>query len=228
VAASDPPALTPEEARPAGYRYGGVFLITLVLVVFQVAAPAEDWARAVALALESAALVVVLLTSRAPGHTRRARGLAVGATAVVVVAAVGLSAVPDSITFVLGGLLAAAIPAMLVRGLVRLLRDHGVTLQAVTGALAIYLLVGLIFAWTIAFVSAVDSTPYFTQGEHVPDGVRVYFSFTVLTTTGFGDYSAATSAGRALAVVEMLLGQLYLVTIIGVLVGNLAGRRRAD
>ena len=54
----------------------------------------------------------------------------------------------------------------------------------------------------------------------------MYFSFTVLTTTGFGDYTAATSVGRALAVVEMLLGQLYLVTIIGVLVGNLAGRRR--
>ena len=105
------------------------------------------------------------------------------------------------------------------------MRDHGVTLQAVAGALAIYLVVGLVFAWAISFISAVDSTPYFTQGGHVPDGVRVYYSFTVLTTTGFGDYTAATSVGRALAVVEMLLGQLYLVTIIGVLVGNLAGRR---
>jgi Ion channel len=227
VTASGPLALTPEEARPAGYRYGGVFVLTLALVVFEAASPAEDWARALALALEAAALIIVLVTSRAGRRTRRARGLAVGGAALAVVIAVALGAIPNSVTFVLGGLIAAAIPAMLVRGLVRLVRDHGVTLQAVGGALAIYLLVGLVFAWTIAFISAVDSTPYFAQGRHVPEGVRVYFSFTVLTTTGFGDYTAATGAGRALAVVEMLLGQLYLATIIGVLVGNLAGRRRA-
>jgi hypothetical protein len=47
----------------------------------------------------------------------------------------------------------------------------------------------------------------------------------VLTTTGFGDLSPATAVGRALSVIEMLTGQLYLVTVIGVLVGNLAARR---
>ena len=55
-------------------------------------------------------------------------------------------------------------------------------------------------------------------------GSRVYFSFTALTTTGFGDLAAATEAGRALVVVEMLIGQLYLVTVIGLLVGSF-GRR---
>ncbi len=49
----------------------------------------------------------------------------------------------------------------------------------------------------------------------------------MLTTTGFGDLSAATHLGRALAVVEMLVGQIYLVTVIGVLVGNFAGRQRS-
>jgi hypothetical protein len=60
----------------------------------------------------------------------------------------------------------------------------------------------------------------------VSNGDRVYYSFTVLTTTGFGDYTTATPVGHALAVFEMLTGQLYLVTVIGVLVGNFAGRRR--
>ncbi len=55
----------------------------------------------------------------------------------------------------------------------------------------------------------------------------MYFSFTVLTTTGFGDLTAATQVGRALAVVEMLVGQLYLVTVIGIVVANFAGRRRS-
>jgi len=47
-----------------------------------------------------------------------------------------------------------------------------------------------------------------------------------LTTTGFGDYTPATAVGHALAVLEMLSGQLYLVTVIGVLVGNFVARRR--
>jgi hypothetical protein len=57
------------------------------------------------------------------------------------------------------------------------------------------------------------------------EGDRLYFSFAVLTTTGFGDFSPATPTGHALAVIEMLTGQLYLVTAIGLLIGNFAGRQ---
>ena len=52
----------------------------------------------------------------------------------------------------------------------------------------------------------------------------MYISFTVLTTTGFGDLTARTAPGRAITVLEMLIGELYLVTVIATLVGNL--RRR--
>jgi hypothetical protein len=57
-------------------------------------------------------------------------------------------------------------------------------------------------------------------------GEKVYFSFTVLTTTGFGDFTPATAVGHALAVIEMLTGQIYLVTVIGLLIGNFAARGR--
>ena len=56
---------------------------------------------------------------------------------------------------------------------------------------------------------------------------RTYFSFTVLTTTGFGDLTPAAGIGRLLAVLEMLLGQLYLVTVISLLVGEPGPRTRA-
>jgi len=58
-------------------------------------------------------------------------------------------------------------------------------------------------------------------------GERAYFSLTVLTTTGFGDFTAGQPVGRALAVLEMLVGQLYLVTVIGLMIGNFAARRMA-
>ena len=69
--------------------------------------------------------------------------------------------------------------------------------------------------------------PYFAQGTSGTEGDCVYYGFTVPTTTGFGDVTAAHPVGRARAVLEMLLGQLYLVTVIAVLVGGLRGRPSA-
>ena len=54
---------------------------------------------------------------------------------------------------------------------------------------------------------------------------HVYYSFTVLTTTGFGDLTAAHGVGRALAVLEMLMGQIYLVTVISILIGRRLEKR---
>jgi hypothetical protein len=139
---------------------------------------------------------------------------------------VGLGWLPAIVTFAVSGLLGIIIPATLVGGLIRLLRTQGVTVQAVAGALAIYLFVGLLFTSVIGIAAHSSSRPYFTNGTDGSQSQRVYYSFTVMTTTGFGDYTAAMSAGRALAVIEMLTGQLYLVTVIGILVGDIAGRQR--
>jgi hypothetical protein len=210
----------------AQFRYGAVFLLTSAAVVFVIAAPSADWSRAVTLAIESAALVVAVATSRERERVRHRRALAVGVVMIVLILGVGSGAVSEQLTAILLALVTAAVPVEIVRGVVRLLRERGVTLQAVAGALAIYLSIGLVFAWIISFITHVDSAAYFAQNTNGTEGDRVYFSFTVLTTTGFGDFSAATPAGHALAVIEMLTGQLYLVTVIGLLIGSLIERRK--
>ncbi len=213
--------------RPAQFRYGIVFLLTLAVVVFVIAAPSADWARAVALAIEGAALVVAVATARERKQVRYRNAVAVGSAMFAVIVLVGVGAVSGELTALVGAVVTAAVPVMILRGVVRLMREQGVTVQAVAGALAIYLSVGLLFAWIISCIAHVDSVPYFAQHTSGTDGERVYFSFTVLTTTGFGDFSAATPAGRALAVIEMLTGQLYLVTVIGLLIGSFVSRRKA-
>jgi Ion channel len=214
--------------RPAGYRYGVVFALVSVLLVFLIVSPSADWSRAVALLLEGSALAVVVATSRARRAVRRTRVAAAGLGTAALVIGVATGALSAEAAFLASGLLAWAIPLALIGGLMRLVRERGVTLQAVAGALTIYLLVGLAFASIIGFVAHVDDAPYFTQGTDASQGDRVYFSFTVLTTTGFGDLTAATPVGHALAVVEMLLGQLYLVTVIGVMVSGFVGSRRGS
>jgi hypothetical protein len=54
----------------------------------------------------------------------------------------------------------------------------------------------------------------------------MYFSFITMATVGYGDLTPQGSLGRALAVTEGLFGQIYLVTAVAALVGNL-GRTRA-
>jgi Ion channel len=215
-----------EADRPAQFRYGIVFLLMLALVVFVIAAPAANWSRAVAIAIEGIALVFAIATARERKELRRQRAMGVAAVLIVLIILVATGTASDWLTEAVNVIVTAAIPVVILGGVLRLLREHGVTVQAVAGALAIYLCLGLLFAWIIGFITHIDSTLYFAQHTNGTEGDRLYFSFTVLTTTGFGDFSAATPAGHALTVIEELTGQLYLVTVIGVLIGNFIGRHK--
>jgi hypothetical protein len=215
-----------DEVTHPGYRYAAVLALAFTAVVFSIAAPTADWSRAVALGIEGVALIVTIGTSRdRPAvRRRRARDVAVAVGAVILLIALGI--LPHWLSSLIAVIVTAGVPIALVRGLIRLLRERGVTAQAVAGSLAIYLSTGLIFAWIVGFIAQVSNTPYFAQHTSGTQGEKVYYSFSVLTTTGFGDFTAATPAGHAVAVIEMLTGQLYLVTVIGLLIGNFAARRR--
>ena len=208
-------------------RYAAVFVCAAAALVVLVMAPTTDLTRALGLLFECLALFIAVATGGGRGQVRRTRAAAVGVVAVRLRTAAAAGVLAPAPVSALSAIAAISASAAIAGGLVRLVRQRGVTLQAVAGALAIYLQLGLMFAWLIGFVAHVDSAPYFAQGSDGSQADRVYFSFTVMTTTGFGDLTAAESVGRGLAVLEMLAGQLYLVTVIGVLVGGLVGRRRA-
>ena len=75
-------------------------------------------------------------------------------------------------------------------------------------------------------VGTIQSDPFFAQQAHATVADYLYFSFVTQTTVGYGDLTAAGGFGRALAVLEALIGQLYLVTVIALLVSNLGSARR--
>ena len=207
------------------HRYGLVLFATAVLTVFSLVAPETAPDRVLGFLGAAVTLLIGVVTSQAPARTRRA--IAVALAAMVVVGAItALFAEPEP-AGVLGAaaLLSGATIGVISGGLFRLIVERGVVVQAVLGALAVYLLIGLTFAFVIGALAEGLHAPYFAQGGDIEQSRRTYFSFTVLTTTGFGDLTPAAGIGRLLAVLEMLLGQLYLVTVISLLVGNL-GRRR--
>jgi hypothetical protein len=208
-----------------GQRYGAVLLLMLTLVVFSILSANGAWTRALAFAVECGALLVLIETSRESPKVRRL-GAGFGALALVLVSLVLTDVLSPAVVFSVQFAVGIVLLFLLVRGLVRIVKTHGVTLQVVAGALGVYLLLGMLFGWLIRVVAVVGSGDYFATGGDVSTPEAVYFSFTVLTTTGFGDFAPAMAVGRALAVLEMLVGQIYLVTVIGVIVGDLSGSRR--
>ena len=110
-------------------------------------------------------------------------------------------------------LLLAAV--MVVR---RVLAKRTVTVQSIYGALSAYMIVGLMFASSFAAVDHLSTTDFFANNEIANTQTFQYFSFTTLTTLGYGDFTAAESGGRSIAVLEALTGQVFLATLVARLV----------
>jgi hypothetical protein len=129
---------------------------------------------------------------------------------------------------IVNGLLVAVAPAVLAGGLVRDLRRRGqVALHTLAGVLAIYLLIGMFFSFTYGVIDAIDSDALFADRADSTQAERLYFSFVTLATVGYGDFSPGADGPRTLAVSEMLIGQIYLVTVVALIVGNLGRRQPA-
>jgi uncharacterized membrane protein len=175
--------------------------------------------RLIVVLLESATLIVILRASQAKPRTVRVAGV----TCAVFVAAVAISQTGDgtwakAAPAMLGAALALGAPVAIIH---RLVQQPVINFTTVAGALCIYLLAGLFFTLVYATIGAFHDGGFFVQTSN-PNGVDyVYFSFVTLTTTGYGDLTASTDGGRMCAILEALFGQLYLVSIVAVLVANM-------
>jgi Ion channel len=100
----------------------------------------------------------------------------------------------------------------------RVLARPEVTIQSIYGALSAYLIVGLMFASGYAAIKELGESAFFANGQPANTQTFQYFSFTTLTTLGYGDFTAAQNGGRAVAVLEALTGQVFLATLVARLV----------
>jgi hypothetical protein len=208
------------------YHFGVVLGLILVTIAFTLAAPAGDVARFLAVVLQAAVLVVAVIASRAHRWVIRLSVIAAIAGVVGTGAALfGSGQFGNGSAEVVALLYVALTPPAIVRGLIKQFREAGaVTIETMFGVLCLYLLFGLLFGVAFATIDQLSSTPFFNTGETGRDAF-LYFSYSTLTTVGYGDLVAVTNLGRSLAVTEALLGQLYLVSVVAVIISNLEPRR---
>ena len=212
------------DTREPAYRFGIVLLLLFATFAFLASGPTGNWVALVAVMLQGATLLAALSAS---GASRALWRLAVFVVLVGLASAtaalfVGVDDVSGPL-FLLNLLLVGAAPVVIVLSLVR---RRVIDVQTVLGALCVYILLGMFWSFAYAAIGEIGSEPFFSQQSNATLADYLYFSFVTQTTVGYGDFTAAGGLGRALAVMEALIGQLYLVTVIALLVSNLGRRGR--
>jgi hypothetical protein len=210
-------------------RYGLLLLALTASFSLEGIASEGDAAQSLVTTLLGVTLLLAFWAGGMP--QRRLRRAAIPVAALVLAVDIALIAgqgqTVNGITRLASGLLVALAPPAIVVGVLRTLRsEHAVTIDVVFGALCLYLLAGMFFAFIYGAVNNLGGGPFFDQGLATTPSRCLYFSFTTLTTVGYGDLTARTNLGHTLAVIEALVGQIYLVTVVATIVGNVGSRRR--
>jgi Ion channel len=204
-------------------RYTAILVLILLTVGFQLAAPDTDGARFVTVVLQGATLLVALQVGRIHGLLDRLLiALVVASIALSALALTTLTSLGATGARVINLLLIGFAPIAIFRGMIADMRARRrVTVRTIIGVLSIYLLIGLIFTFVFGIIASESSSFFFKHGVEGTSADYLYFSYATLTTVGYGDLVAALHAGRSVAIIEALIGQIYLVTVVSLIVGNL-------
>ena len=200
-----------------GDAYGLVLVLILTTFVVTMTLPPQGWAgRVVAVAIAGLTAIIALTSSDVRlGRVR----FAVGAALVAVIAtALGRVLSSDALlgaAFVVDSLLLAVAAATILR---RVVLAAQVDFRTILGAISVFTLLGLLFGFLFIALGRLVAGDVFAGVSHAQARDYLFFSYTTLTTTGYGNLVPAGDIGQILSVFEMLTGQVFLVTLVAGLV----------
>jgi len=210
-------------------RYGLLLGVTFVSLGVQGIVEPGDVEQIVVAALVGASLVLAFRAAQLPRPVLQvATAVAILVLLLTIARALGAGIGDGAVRAMNAALLVLGPPAVAV-GIVRDLRtSREVRVQAVMGVLSLYMLVGMLFGFVYGAIDLLGGDPFFASGVSATVSRCLYFSFTTLTTVGYGDLVARSDLGHTLAVFEALIGQIYLVTVVSLIVSNLGRPARRD
>jgi hypothetical protein len=196
--------------------FGLVLALVLVTYVLTSLLSNHGWSAVVLTAATSVTSVVALTSSHANPRLVRSAIWLSGLT--VVLAAI--AAISDERTWlnfasvVQVTLLTIAMAAVLRR----VVTTAEVGSRTILGAISVYTVLGILFTFIYGTVDRIQATPFFEGVPHPAGSDFLFFSYTTLTTTGYGNLVPGGQPGRMLAGLEMMIGQIFLVTLVAGLV----------
>lgn len=107
-----------------------------------------------------------------------------------------------------------------------ILLSQQVTVDTIRGGICVYLLIGFVWALLYGITASLDSGAFSQPIIEVESyGRAVYFSFTTLTTLGYGDIIPVSPLAKMLTNLEAIIGQLYPAILMAILVGGYMSQR---
>lgn len=199
------------EYRPV-LRLGYWLVLPSIAVSYAVCA-AQGTANPSALSLivQLATVALILWVAEANPNLRRAGWITL-LTAAVAAATVWLMGAQGHLLDIL--LSAASMLAYLIAPMaifVHQVRKKHIDGQALLAAISAYILVGMFFAFVYNLIALLSPVPTFGDGQADSLTSQLFFSFTTLTTTGYGDKVPVGAGVQSIAIAEAITGQLFLV-----------------
>jgi hypothetical protein len=215
-------------ATRVGDAYGLVLLLLIGTYVLGSLTPAHGWSSVFTALIASVAAVVALASANTRITVVR---IAAGLAAVSVICAV-LSAIAGGRTLLgVSGLITALLMLLAAGAVLRtVVNATKVDFRTILGAISVYIILGLLFTFLYVALDRIQADPFFGSGTTIHDGDTLLFSFYTLTTTGYGNLVPAGQPGKLFAGLEMLVGNIFLVTLVAGLVSlwRPGRNRRAD
>lgn len=205
-----------QRAQRASDAFGLVLLLVLITYVLASVMSNRGWAAVLLTIVTGATSVVALTSSHArPAFVRRALALAVLAVLLAAVsAASGGRHWLSAANLIEIGLLAVAMAAVLRR----VVTSDNVSSRTILGAISVYTSLGILFTWAYGLIDRIEGGSFFGEGIATKGSDFLFFSYTTLTTTGYGDLVPTGQVGRMVSGLEMMIGQIFLVTLVAGLV----------
>ena len=207
-----------ELAERIGDAYGLVLLLITITFLVMMTLPPEGWGGRVA-AVAIAGITAIVAFTSSDVHPARVRLAVVVAGIAVAAAALAAGISSDRLLGLAFGVVAIMLAIAAVTILRRvILGAREVDFRTILGAISVFTLLGLLFAFLYVAFSRWTHDAFFAGHIGARSSDYLFFSYTTLTTTGYGNLVPAGTVGQSFAVLEMLLGQIFLVTLVAGLV----------
>jgi hypothetical protein len=216
-------------AESVNDAFGLVLFLVLTTYVLTSLLTNHGWS-AVVLTVATSATSVVALTS-AQAHHRAVRAALLLSAVTIVLAAI--SAITDDRTWLnlASGVQVTLLTVAMLAVLRRVVLAAEIGFRTILGAISVYTVLGILFTFVYGLIDRVQSGDFFEGVAHPVGSDFLFFSYTTLTTTGYGNLVPGGQPGRMIAGLEMMAGQIFLVTLVAGLVslwrpGDAIRRRR--